>query len=311
MAIHNWIRCHWRNGRHELHDVPDTWHREIGAHLAKHRGRTRDLGMVRTASLDSVELAWVECDVPLGSPEGDLTYRRARAVHALVRARGEHPAWTSQEAASLLEERYGESVDKGLAMQHRVLTRLSHPEDVDQAAGLFVGVDARLPSELDRDDAFRAAVGTTGYARRYLVDAWEEWVAEARRRKPPHAPLSPAAVGRAFDALAAPLGECSPSESPLPPLAPLAAGERHAAPLPEASPCASPLVGDDPVAPAEAHAAPLGAELRPLDRDTDEPEREQQSQLFDLSRITRDGSNAPSSSLSGLLGPSHTTPYGA
>ncbi len=181
MAIQNWIRCHWRNGRQVLHDVPEAWHEEIEAHLKRHRGRARDLGMVRTASLSSVDIAWVECDVPLGSPEGDLTYRRARAVHALVRPHDHSGGWSRQEAESLLHRHYGEAIDKGIASQHRVLSQLSHPEDLPHAAGLFVGADEALPSEIERRGGnAHDPARTLGYAQRHLVDAWEEWVAAGR-----------------------------------------------------------------------------------------------------------------------------------
>ncbi len=341
MAIQNWIRCHWRNGRQVLHDVPEAWNDEIEAHLRRHRARTRDLGMVRTATLDSVEIAWIECEVPLGSPGGDLTYRRARAVHALVRARGEAPAWTPKEASSLFLAHYGEAVDKGLASQHRVLSKLSHPEDRDCAAGLFVGADAPLPTALDPDagagDRTDAARGL-GYAQRHLIDAWEEWVAEGRRPGARLTPLNGAmqrasaptpvptvesiVVAAESRAAAAPhVAPEPPKHEPMPvapePPVPVAAEPPVPEPMPDATePLLPPIEPRQPLAAAPApEPAPPVAPLPPAtplvaDDETEPDEIEEKRQLFDLTSSRHQRPDAPKSSLSGLLGPSYTTSLG-
>lgn len=290
MAIHNWIRCHWRNGRQILHDVPETWHEEIEAHLSTNRGRARDLGRVRIATLASVEIAWVECQVPLGSPERDLTYRQARAVHALVRPCEGAPAWTRAEAEILLASHYGEAPDKGLVTQHRVLTGLDHPHDLDRVEGLFVGHTAPLPS--DTEPAGHAGIADgPRYAQRHLIDTWEEWVAEGGMSQlEPPTPMtrpvqSPAAL---MEPMIESVSRASSSEQ-------RAAEEMTSPPVLEAIEPLSPL----------APLAPL-ASMEPLDVDETEPE------LFDLSGTgSKRTDEAPTASLSGLLGPSHTTQHGA
>lgn len=310
MTTHNWIRCHWRNGRHVLHDVPEAWHAQIESHISANRCRAEALGRVHTATLESVEIAWVECEVPLGSPERDLTYRRARAVHALVRPRSEAGRWTPLEAETLFAQRYAEPADRGLVHQHRVLSALEYPRDASCADGLFVGREAPLPS-MSEPSRTVLDFETAGYTRRHLIDAWEDWVAEGAQAK-----CAPSRRG------------IRPLQTPDALLAPVLAARAHA----DAASAAT--VGVEMQAPpatvggeeTQAPTATVGREshvqaatwaaiaeparpARPVECASAEPkDLDAGFSLFDLTRVRTALPDAPASSLSGLLGPSRTTP---
>jgi len=281
MAIHNWVRCHWRNGRQILHDVPEAWHEAIEAHLAANRSRARDLGRVRTATLESLELAWVECQVPLGSPERDLTYRQARAVHALVRPRDGAPPWARAEVEALLARHYGEAPNKGLVTQHRVLTGLDHPHDLDRVEGLFVGSDAPLPSDVAEDGDHTGAGDGPRYAQRHLIDAWEEWVAEG-----------------GMSGLQPQTSIARPLQTPDALMEPII--ESVTRPGTPAHPSIEKVASPPPLPP-----------LQPQQPDPPSGVDEGEPQLFDLSGAHSERPDAPSASLSGLLGPSQSTPQSA
>ena len=265
MAVHNWIRCHWRNGRHDLHDVPQQWLVQLESHVDAKRARLEDLGVVQLASLDGVELAWAECEVALSSGGCGLTYRRARAIHALIRPTAVGGAWTRNEVESLFSQRYGEPVERGLAAQHGALSQLEHPADEASAMGLFVGREEALPSELvsacpvasdvprpmrmHSHDQKASASATSTLAD---VPSLSRWVNR-------FSVVIPAAAASADEALVETISatqdilEASESET-------------------------------DSYAPPDEHGA-----------------------LFDLTTPRGDRPDAPRSSLSGLLGPSHTT----
>lgn len=277
MAIHNWVRCHWRNGRHDLHDVPDEWRAQLEVHLSKNRAGAKQLGVVRVASLDAVELAWVECEVPLTSIGRGLTYRRARAIHALIRPTAAGGAFTLHEVESLLTQRYGEPVERGLAAQHGTLMELHHPEDAASAMGLFVGRAEALPSEIDRD------------LRRPFVVASPDDVAEADDPRvddlgQDEAPTLTQWVKR--------LSLIDPTRAGAEPLS--------------SEPLALRVIGEKIRHADELETDRDVAHEVPVDDEDEDAVLEEAPALFDLSRPRDDRPVAPQSSLSGLLGPSHT-----
>lgn len=273
MAVHNWVRCHWRNGRHDLHDLPLAWRETLESHLSRQRARTADLGVVRVASVDALELAWVECEVSLGAGDCGFTYRRARAIHALVRPTVQGGAWKRQEVESLLGQRYGEPVDRGLASQHVALSRLRFPEDASRALGLFVGRAEMLPSELEGQSGEPATLRTpevesTTVARAASAAARPTPQPETHESEGDFDESNPELWFRRFKLIAPP--------------APRTAEPRL-------------VVDTDAAADGDTDA---GVE-------TDEHD-EQTRPLFDLSLPSAHRPPAPPSALSGLLGPSHT-----
>jgi len=318
MAIHNWVRCHWRNGRHDLHDLPPAWRETLESYLSLERPRAADLGVIRTATVDALELAWVECEVPLGAGESGFSYRRARAIHALVRPTAQGGVWKRPEVESLLGQRYGEPAWRGLAAQHRALATLTYPEDASSALGLFVGRSEPLPSELPA----RAAEPPTGCEpvadpeptpfpvrptapRRPLagdVSGPEDWfrrfklISRAELPAPPP-PLDPQRP--ALDPQAPALDPQRPALDPQAPARPL---DGRARPLALAAPEA---VEDEAAVPMDqAEVAETVAADGAAAGDESEPDG---PALFDLSAPPATRPPAPPSSLSGLLGPSHTS----
>ena len=262
MTVHNWVRCHWRNGRHDLHDVPQQWLVQLESHIEANRVRVEGLGAVQLASLDAVELAWVECDVALGSGECGLTYRRARAIHALIRPTAVGGAWARHEVESLFSQRYGEPAERGLVAQHGALGQLEHPADEASAMGLFVGRQEPLPSELvpERPAASDVSLPLRMHSHDQPTSATLADVLPSLSRWVNRFSLVvPAATASADEIL---VEMISPAEDG-----------------PEAS-------GSE----TDSYATP-----------------DEHGALFDLTTPRGDRPDAPRSSLSGLLGPSHTT----
>jgi len=138
MATYNYIKPHWRNGPHAVHDAPDWALAIIEGTLSNASPQTGgELVRIERDSEVELSIAWITCSVSLYTEDEASSYRRARYIHAIAVDDEDGTRLDAALARQLFEDVYGNPIVAGVGSHQRIFGQLDHSGDRNAATNLF------------------------------------------------------------------------------------------------------------------------------------------------------------------------------